>query len=405
MMDDGEPAEDVMHGPIPVMFIANYADRVGGGEESLLGLVQQIDRRRFVPLALVPGDGDMAATLRTCGVAVEVLALGTIRPWTLPTVLCRAWALRKVVRAHQIRLVHAQGTRGALYAGLALWRTGIPLIWHVRVVDRDPWPDRLLMRLATAVVANSRATAARFGEDAHTQKKLRVIYNGVEAGRFAPGVSRPANRGAFGIPEGCPLVVFAGRLEHGKGPDLFIEAAALVHRALPQSYFLLAGAGPMRDALRELVEKKGLPAVFVGRQADLTAVLGVADVVVMPSRQEAFGRVLIEAMAAEVPVVATQVGGIPEVCQHRQTGLLVPPENPTALATAVLETLRDPAAAIQRVRAAAEMVRSRFSLEEHAARVSQLYESLLHADARMIEELPSRGERGRRGEKGLERRV
>jgi glycosyltransferase involved in cell wall biosynthesis len=259
--------------------------------------------------------------------------------------------------------------------------------------------------LATAVVANSRATAARFDKDAHARKKLRVIYNGVEAGQFAPGLSQPAGRRIFGIPEGRPLVVFAGRLEHGKGPDLFIEAAALVHRTLPQAYFLLAGVGPMRDALLARVEEKGLPAVFVGKQADLKGVLGVADVLVVPSRQEAFGRVLIEAMAAEVPIVATQVGGIPEVCQDGQTGLLVPPEDPGALAAAVLETLHNAVATNCRVRAAAETVRSRFSLKEHTAHVCELYESLLPTDVRMTEGLSSQdGETQRKGN-GLERRI
>lgn len=404
-MNEGEPPEDVMQGPIPIILIANYADFVGGGEESLLGLVRQLDRRRFLPLVLVPGEGELAVSLRECGAGVEVLKLVTVRPWTVPIVLCRAWALRKAVHAHRIRLVHAHGTRGALYAGLALWRTGIPLIWHVRVVDQDPWVDRLLLRLATAVVANSRATAARFGDDAQALKKVQVIYNGVDAGQFAPGVPPAVDRRALGIPEGRPLVVFAGRLEHGKGPDLFIETAAMIHRELPQAYFLLAGAGPMRETLRARGEEKGLPVVFVGRQANLKGVLGVADVLVVPSRQEAFGRVLIEAMAGEVPVVATRVGGIPEVCQEGQTGLLVTPEDPAALGEAVLETLHNAAATNRRVKAAAEMVRSRFSLEEHAARVSELYENLLQAAGHAIERFSSPGNRGRQEAKGLEKHV
>lgn len=386
--------------------IANYADRVGGGEESLLGLVRRLDRRRFTPLVLVPGEGEMASALRNCGVAVEVLALGTIRPWTLPIALHRAWRLRRFILAHRVRLVHAHGSRGALYAGLALGRTGVPLIWHVRVVDRDPWLDPLLLRLATAVVTNSEATAARFDKHARARNKVRVIYNGVDTEEYAPGKLRPGGgRRTFGIPDGRLVVAYAGRLEHGKGPDLFIEAAAQVHREWPQAYFLLAGAGPMRDALRARVEEEALPVVFVGQQADLKSVLGVADVLVVPSRQEGFGRVLIEAMAAEVPIVAAQVGGIPEVCQHGRTGLLVPPENPMALAAAVLETLRDTATAGRRARAAAELIRSRFSLGEHATRVSDLYDSLLRAGGHPIEELPSRNGGERREAKGLERRV
>ena len=375
-MNDDEPAEGRMNGPTPILLIANYADRVGGGEESLLGLVRQMDRQRFLPLVLVPGEGELAASLRVCGVGVEVLTLGTVRPWTLPSVLRRAWTLRKVVRAHRIRLVHAQGTRGAVYAALALWQTGIPLIWHVRIVDRDPWVDRVLLRRSAAVIANSRATAARFARHEGFSHKVQVIYNGIDPAQYTPEAV-PASQQSLGIPSGHPVVTFAGRLEYGKGPDLFVEAAGLVHQKRPDAYFLVVGDGPLRTVLQTRVNEKCLPAVFVGRQADLRVALGVSRVLVVPSRQEAFGRVLIEAMAMGVPVVATRVGGIPEVCTDGQTALLVSADDPCALADAVVRTLEDPAKTAVRVQAAAEEVRKRFSLADHVEQVCRLYRRLL----------------------------
>lgn len=365
-----------MQSVIPILCIANFADRVGGGEESLLGLVGQLDRRRFLPVVLVPGEGELAEELRARGVAVEVLALGVIRPRTLPAVLRRAWMLRRMVRARQIRLVHAQGTRGALYAGLALWRTGIPLIWHVRIVDRDPWLDAMLMRWSTAVIANSRATADRFARYEESPRKVEVIYNGLDFAQYSRE-SVPAAPSSFGIPGGHPVVTFAGRLEHGKGPDLFIEAAGLIHQKRPDVYFLVVGDGPLRPVLHARANEKRLPAVFVGRQADLRTALGVSSVLAVPSRQEAFGRVLIEAMALGVPVVASRVGGIPEVCTDGRTALLVPAEDPRALADAVVRTLEDRAGTAVRVHAAAEDVRSKFSLADHAGQVCRLYERVL----------------------------
>jgi glycosyltransferase involved in cell wall biosynthesis len=359
--------------------MANFADRVGGGEESLLALVRQLDRRRFLPVVLVPGEGELAAELRACGVAVEVLTLGAIRPWTLPAVLCRAWILRKMVRAHRIGLVHAQGARGALYAGLALWRTGIPLIWHVRIVDRDPWLDAILLRRSAAVIANSRATAGRFVRHGEASRKVEVIYNGFDFAQYSRE-SAPTAPSSFGIPDGHPVVTFAGRLEHGKGPDLFIEAAGLIHQKRPDVYFLLAGDGPLRSVLHARANEKRLPAVFVGRQADLRIALGASSVLAVPSRQEAFGRVLIEAMAMGVPVVAARVGGIPEVCADGRTALLVPADDPRALADAVVRTLEERAETATRARAAAGDVRSRFSLADHAAQVGRLYERVLTAE-------------------------
>jgi glycosyltransferase involved in cell wall biosynthesis len=370
-----------MNGPIPVLLIANYADRVGGGEESLLGLVRQLDRRRFTPVVLVPGEGELAAALRASGVEVELLPLGPVRPWTMPVILLRAWRVRTLVHGRSIRLVHAHGTRGALYAGLALWRTGIPVIWHVRIVDRDPWLDRMLLRRSAAVIANSQAVAARFARYAEGSRKVEVVYNGVDLARYSRG-SGPAAPSSFGIPVGHPVVTFAGRLEPGKGPDLFIEAAGLIHQKRPDVYFLVVGDGPLRFGLHARANEQRLPAVFIGRQADLRSALVVSHVVVVPSRQEAFGRVLIEAMALEVPVVATRVGGIPEVCSDGRTALLVQPENPRALAEAVVKTLEDRASTDARVRAAVEEVRTRFSLAGHADQVCRLYERLLTGEGR-----------------------
>jgi glycosyltransferase involved in cell wall biosynthesis len=118
-------------------------------------------------------------------------------------------------------------------------------------------------------------------------------------------------------------------------------------------------------------------AVFTGQRADVPALLRLCDVIAVPSRREAFGRIIIEAMAARVPVVASAVGGIPEVCADRFTGLLVPPDDPDALATALAATLSDPEATAARVRAAAADVAARFDIRMHAARVHAVYDAVL----------------------------
>ena len=133
----------------------------------------------------------------------------------------------------------------------------------------------------------------------------------------------------------------------------------------------------MRPELEAKAKDAGLPAVFIGRQPDLLPVLTISAVIIVPSRQEGFGRVLIEAMAVGVPVVATKVGGIQEVCLDGRTALLVPSKDPAALAVAILNTLTDTQATQLRVRAALEDVRSRFSVTGHVERVCQLYSELL----------------------------
>jgi glycosyltransferase involved in cell wall biosynthesis len=362
--------------PQPVLLMANFADRIGGGEESLLGLVRGLDRARFAPHVHVPGEGGMALELRRIGVPIAVRSLPTVRPWTLLAGGRAVRDLRALLSARRIRLVHAHGSRSALYAGLAARRSRIPVIWHVRIVDRDPWLDGLLLRMSSAVVANSAAAAGRFRGRSRATTKVRVVPNGVDLERFSPGAAAGLAKTLAAPAEG-PVVVYIGRLERGKGPDLFLEAARVTQRTLPQARFVLVGDGPMRATLEADARAADVRATFVGYQADPRPFLGMAAAVVVPSRQEAFGRVLIEAMAAEVPVVATRVGGIPEVCVDGRTGLLVPPEDPGALARAIVSTLTDPDATRARVRAAVAEVRLRFTLATHVERIQQLYDAVL----------------------------
>jgi glycosyltransferase involved in cell wall biosynthesis len=158
--------------------------------------------------------------------------------------------------------------------------------------------------------------------------------------------------------------------------DVLLDAALRVNAKAPAAC-LFVGEGPLRDALAARAAAEGLAVHFAGRRDDVADLLALCAVVVLPSRREAFGRVLVEAMAAGVPVVATAVGGIPEVCTHGVTGLLVPPEDADALAQAITTTLTDQPATKARVAAAAADVRGRFDLAAHAAGVQAVYARVL----------------------------
>jgi glycosyltransferase involved in cell wall biosynthesis len=365
--DDDEPAD-----PPTVLVLANFAEVVGGGEESLLGLAAALDRRRLRVLGAVTAEGGVAARLRALEVPVSVVPLPPVRPWTLPGMGLAWWRLRRLLVRERVAVVHAHGSRGALYAGLAALRLGVPLVWHLRIDEPDPRLDPLLVRLASAIVANSAATAARLGAGPVAAGKVTIVPNGVDLDRFAPRPPDPELREALGLDAALPLVGFFGRLEHGKGVDVLLEAAARVHTKLP-SAFLVVGEGPLGKRLAARAAGDGLPVHFAGRRDDVPELMRLCAVVVLPSRREAFGRVLIEAMATGVPVVATSVGGIPEVCVDGVTGLLVPPDEPDALAVAIALTLTDQAATAARVAAAAVDVRARFDLAAHAAGVQAVY--------------------------------
>jgi glycosyltransferase involved in cell wall biosynthesis len=358
-----------------VLLMANFAELVGGGEESLLALAGRLDRTRVRPIASVPAPGEVGERLRGLGVPVTVLPLPQVRPWGVPAGARTVHRLRALLAAERVALVHAQGGRGALYAALAARPRGTPVVWHARIADPDRWLDPILSRLVHTIVANSSATAARFRRWPRT--RVSVVPNGVDLRRFGPGPVDPQFRRALGLAPDAHVVGYVGRLEHGKGPDVLLAAAERLALKLPAATVLFVGDGPLRLPLAARASAAGVRAVFAGQRTDVPALLRACDVIAVPSRQEAFGRIIIEAMASRVPVVASAVGGIPEVCTDRLTALLVPPEDPDALAAALHATLTDTTATAARVQAAASDVAARFDLDVHTERVQAVYDAVL----------------------------
>jgi glycosyltransferase involved in cell wall biosynthesis len=364
--------------PCAVLVASNHGEIVGGGEISLLGLLEGLDRTRWAPTVVVPAEGPVAARCRALGLPIFVIPWPTLRrpgPAAVRSVL----ALRRLARATGARLVHANGSRVMAYAGLAGWWAGLPVIWHVRVADRDLFLDRPLAALARAIIVNSRAVARRLD---WAPLKVRCIPNGVDLTRVSPRQASPALRASLGLPEGAPVVASVGRFVAFKGYSHLLEAAHLVHQSVPAAHWLLVGDGELRGKLESHCRRLGLePWVrFTGWREDVPDLLALCDVFVLPSLGEHFGRVLIEAMAMARAVVATDAGGVPEIVIHGETGLLVPPGEPKSLAEAVLGLLEDPARAARLGAAGRRRAEGSFSLTRHVAAVEALYAELAGTD-------------------------
>jgi glycosyltransferase involved in cell wall biosynthesis len=362
--------------PTPLLLVANFADRLGGGEESLLTLARGLDRSRFRLHAVVPGEGAIAETLRRLGIPVAVLPMPPLRLQNLGGFTRALRGLRHQAVAWHIRLIHAHGSRVAVYAGLVARRLGIPLIWHVRIADRDRLLDPVLLRLSTRVIAISQAVKARFAGSRHLGK-IQVIYNGVDLPYWSPAERVTASAAG-------PVVLLVGRLSPEKGQATLLRAAPAVLQKVPGTRFILLGADLDHEGrhLRLLARTLAVEGAVEFREwlGDPRAVFQEADVVVLPSRSEGFGRVLVEAACLGKPVVASRVGGIPEVVVDGVTGLLVPPENPAALAEAVVTLLRDPAIRARLGAAGRERALAHFTASRHVEEVASVYEELAQSD-------------------------
>jgi glycosyltransferase involved in cell wall biosynthesis len=240
---------------------------------------------------------------------------------------------------------------------------------------------RYLQSLSSAVLVNSGQIREQLvREDGFQPESIRIIHNGIDLDRFKN--IRPDRNRLFPGLQDCKLVVNVANMHSDiKGQPLLINAAREVCASFPQARFVLIGDGARRAAFESMAAELGLKQnfLFLGQRHDVADLLACCDVAVLPSQAEGFPNALLEYMAAGLPAIATDVGGSSEVVEHGVSGLLTAPDDPNALAKAILSLLQNPAAALELARAGRERVRRDFSFEQMIANVNAMYTELLHA--------------------------
>jgi glycosyltransferase involved in cell wall biosynthesis len=301
--------------------------------------------------------------------------------------------LARLLVAERFDLVHAHLTYASIWGALASRMTGIPLVasLHVQPSAASPWSRErirervmcsLLDRWGARTVAVSAAQGAAYVEMNRLRAdKLEVIHNGIEVDVYAAqrGDERLEVRREFGIPPEAPIAITVSVLrEYRKGIHHLLDAAALAANAVQDLHFLIVGDGPLRGGLEHQARALGLSdrVRWVGQRADIPRLLAGSDLFVLPSLQDPFPTVIMEAMAAGLPAVGTIVDGIPEIIKAPSTGRLVPPGDPVALQDAIVELLGS--GDLQTYREAARRrAREHFSAEVWADRLLNLYARVL----------------------------
>ena len=386
--------------PIRVLFVSDTGGELGGAETSLLALAERLDPKGYALSAALGDEGRFAQLLRGAHVDVARLRLGTIARSRNPLklalyafrflfgVLRLAW----LVRRRRIDIIHANKNVVAIYIAAAARLTGAAALWHVRNrVSNFGRIGAWVVRRCGAIVCVSESVAGPFrAAFPEAEPKMAIAYEGVEPSLYTAREMGTDFRDSIRAQPGELLVGTVGRITAWKGQDDFLRAAALVARDHPDARFLVVGdcvSSPaeraadeaFRDRLHSLVAELGLAdkVRFTGYREDVAAVMNGLDVFVLPSHDEPFGIVLIEAMAAGRPVVATAAGGVPEIARDGQEALLVPPREPEAMAAAIRRLLADTELAATLGRAAEQRVAAEFPLWRHAARMREVYEQLL----------------------------
>ncbi len=294
--------------------------------------------------------------------------------------------LGRLFRELRPDVVHTHQIGALFYAGPAARRAGVPVVVHTehgKHYDhrrRTRWLGRLAARGAARFFCVSADIAAAVG--AHRiapPGKIRVVPNGIDTTRFQEENEAGAVRQSLGIPANAPVIGTVGRLSEVKRQDLLIRAFQQVRARLADAHLLLVGDGPWLGRLRELVAGLGLAdsVHFAGYQAQPAPYLQAMDLFALTSQSEGMPLAVLEAWAAGLPVVATRVGGLPELVDDGRTGILVAFGDDAALARALGDLLADPATARRLGAAGRDRVEARYSLRRMADEYQRHYNELL----------------------------
>jgi glycosyltransferase involved in cell wall biosynthesis len=359
---------------------------VGGTETQAVELALRIQAAGYdVTLGCLRAQGPLLQRLEGSPVVVREFRPegGIDTPAGIYQLLRLSWFLKKekfeIVHTHDLwsNLLGVPAARLAGVRAIVSSRRDLAHFdWYQS--KRRVWLRRI-QNLGGAVLTNATPIRdALIADDGFAPEKLRVIHNGVDIEKFQT-IGNRRDHLFPGIGEGKIVVLVGNMHTDVKGHPWLIAAAPEVIREFPSTRFVLAGDGKQRADFEQQVANLGIARnfLFLGRRADIAEILSSCDIAVLPSRAEGLPNAVLEYMAAGLPTVVSRVGGNAELIEDGVTGLLVPPENSSALSAALLKLLRDPALARRIAGSGHEFTVRNFSFERLVCEVDELYSELL----------------------------
>jgi len=367
-----------MSDPITVLHLRATAF-VGGPEKQILGQARCLPQHGFRALiaSFKQGKEGIAFLEEAARQGFETLAVPSVGPLDLSP----ARRLAGEITRRGVSLVCAHGAKASLMGCLAARLAHVPFIawsrgwtsetWRVRCYDAV---DRMALRRANLVIAVSQAQAELCRKAGIRPERLRVIPNAVEIDHAH---TSPDLRKELRLPPACRLILSVGRLSPEKGHHRLAAAAPTIIGETPDVFLAVLGEGPERPRLERFLRELGIQGRFLlpGFRRDASQVMAQATLLALPSLTEGLPNVVLEAFAARLPVVATAVGGVPELVKDGETGWLV--QDPARLAEVIRRVLETPQEAQRRARVARDFVVREFSFPRQTTQIVSVYRSVL----------------------------
>jgi glycosyltransferase involved in cell wall biosynthesis len=371
--------------PAKILFVTPFS-WLYGEALSLLELVRSLDRDGYAPIVITSGHGPLIEKLEQADIPVHSIRMPYLSrrgkqavKFGVSLFPVSLWMTKFILR-NGVELV-CNNTLLNPYGALAANLAGVPCIWHVHEVGRASslrnYFVKLTGQMATRLIVVSNSICELYPDC--VKGKIRVVYNGIDQRFFDPTLFHAdILRRSFGIQLTQPVIVIIGRLHQSKHHHDLLAAAKQLTTNFPDLILFIIGDGPLEEALRQQTRDLGLEqnVRFMGFMEDVREVLAISDVLVLPSEHEAFGRVVVEAMLMEKPVVATNVGGLSELVSP-DTGLLVPVQCPEELGKAIKSIIIDPIRRIEMGRRGRERAVELFALDRYVLQMKNVFDELL----------------------------
>jgi L-malate glycosyltransferase len=343
-----------------------------GGQRQAFFLARELGRKGYPFKFVVQPDSPLHARAAEAGLPVLPISMKSEMDF---------WAVHRLARAmrrERCVLAHFHDAHGAAVGSRAAARARVPIRIISRRVDFPVRSRRKYIKGIDAVIAISEGVREVLVRGGVPERLIEVVPSGIDFAPFREIKERDFLRKEFGFAPEDYLVGIVAQLEDHKGHRDLIEAAKILKDHAPRVRIVIVGEGSLRMQLDRQAHELRVEDVvyFLGFRDDVPRILASLDLFVLSSRMEGLGSSIMDAMASRLPVVATQAGGIPELVIHRETGLLVPPKDPQAMAQAILKLYLDKALAGRLAQRGFEVVHERFSAEAMAMKIIRVYERI-----------------------------